>query len=308
LSESISPQVDQFRSHKRGQTALGVGLILSPSLRPLLSADPHVVDYVAIIPDTFWIDSGRGHDKRYRHIEDSIGFVDWLAARRPIVAHSIGLSIASADVFDTEHVHEIARWHGKYDFAWHSDHLSFTRVADQLHGERHTGLQLPPPCDADVLDMICERVRYVQRQVGAPFLLENNVYYVNIPEQDMSESAFLNALTTRTGCALVLDLHNLYTNARNHGVDPYAFVAELDLAAVTEVHIAGGEEFGGMYTDAHSGECPTEVWQLLELVVGAAPNLCGVTYELEPSYYGRLREEGVRDQLRQAREIWDRRH
>jgi uncharacterized protein (UPF0276 family) len=281
--------------------------MLSSALRGLLSQDPHIVDYVAVIPDTLWVDRGRGKPHRYTRIDDSVRFVDWLAERRPIVGHSVGLSIASADRFDTEHVCEIARWQATYDFPWHSDHLSYTLVADSSGGEQHTALQLPAPCDAEVLNMLAERVKYVQRQVNAPFLIENNVYYVDIPDQDMTEPAFLNAVAARTGCSLLLDLHNLYTNACNHAMDPYAYLDELDLDSVVEVHIAGGEEFAGMYTDAHSGACPEKVWDLLQHLLSRAPNVCGVTYELEPSYFSRLGNEGIREQLCRARAIWDHR-
>lgn len=73
-----------------------------------------------------------------------------------------------------------------------------------------------------------------------PFLLENNVYFTDIPEQEMTEPEFLNALTAEAGCGLLLDLHNLYANARNHGIDTEAFLHELDLSRVVEIHVAGG--------------------------------------------------------------------
>jgi uncharacterized protein (UPF0276 family) len=287
---------------------LGVGIMLSPALRGLLQSDPGIVDYVAVIPDTLWVDHGRGESTRYTHIDESVRFLDWLSERQPIVGHSIGLSIASADLFDKEHVAEIARWQSRYAFPWHSDHLSYSRLRAAQGGDRHTALPLPPPYDAEVLQLVSERVEVVQAQVHAPFLLENNVFYVDIPAQEMSEPEFLNALTARTGCGLLLDVHNLYTNAQNHGLDPHAFLDELDTDSIVEVHVAGGEEFAGMYTDAHSGACPEQVWQLLDRVLAEAPHVGGVTFELEPSYYARLREAGVREQLSRARAIWDRHH
>ena len=41
-----------------------------------------------------------------------------------------------------------------------------------------------------------------------PFLLENNVYYFDIVDQDFDEADFLNELCSATGCGIVLDLHN----------------------------------------------------------------------------------------------------
>jgi uncharacterized protein len=123
----------------------------------------------------------------------------------------------------------------------------------------------------------------------------------------MTEPEFLNALVRDGGCALLLDLHNLYTNALNHGFDASAFLSELDLDAVVEVHVAGGGEFAGVYTDSHSGPCPEQVWKLLEEIIPNTPNLKGVTFEFHDSYFPRLGADGVRDQLARARSIWSRR-
>src|SRR6185503_17942887 len=96
------------------------------------------------------------------------------------------------------------------------------------------------PYDHDVADMIAARIETIQATVPAPFLIENNVYFIDVPGQDMTEPEFLNALTRRTGCGLLLDLHNLYANARNHGFDAFAWLDQLDLERVVEIQIAGG--------------------------------------------------------------------
>src|SRR5262249_12936792 len=159
------------------------------------------------------------------------------------------------------------------------------------------------PYDEEVLEMVAERVQRFQQTVAVPLLLENSVYFVSFSDQDMTEPEFLNALTARTGCGVLLDLHNLYANARNHGFEARDFLCELDLSRVVEAHVAGGTEFAGMYTDSHSGPCPDEVWQLLEYVAPRAANLRAVTFEFHDSYYGRLGPEGVRTQLDRARQV-----
>jgi uncharacterized protein (UPF0276 family) len=147
----------------------------------------------------------------------------------------------------------------------------------------------------------------VQRAVSAPFLLENSVAFIDVPDQDMTEPEFLNAVATRSGCGLLLDVHNVYVNARNHGFDAYDFVDDLELEHVGEIHIAGGSELAGMYTDSHAGPCPEPVWELLEWVVPRAPNLSGITFEFHDSYYPLLKGDGIEAELRRSREIWDRR-
>lgn len=283
---------------------LGVGLLYNPSLSNFLRTDLDVVEQVSVIPDTLWTDHGPQADTRYTDPERSVALLEWLRQRRPLTAHSVGLSIGSADLYDEAHVEQMATWQERYGFVWHSDHLSFVRVGGAEGHDLQVGLAVPVPYDEEVLDLITERVRRVQARVPVPFLLENNVAYINLPDQDMSEPEFLNRLTASTGCGLVLDLHNVFVNATNHGFDASEFVAALDLTRVVEVHIAGGEDLDGVYTDAHSGSTPEPVWTLLEQTVKAAPNLCAITFEFHESAYPRLRVEGLRRELDRARTLW----
>jgi hypothetical protein len=57
-----------------------------------------------------------------------------------------------------------------------------------------------------------------------------------------------------------------------------------------------------MYTDAHAGPCPPEVWALLDALVPRAPRLRAVTFEFHDSYYGQLGIEGLSAQLARARQ------
>lgn len=282
-------------------------MLYNAALPDFLRVNLDRLDYVSVIPDTFWSDDGAGANPRYRELEADVDFLDWLAVRIPLVAHGIGLSIASAEFFDDEYLEQVASWQRRYDFQWHSDHLSFVRVVDEHGHDHNAGLAIPFPYDEGMLAMIVERVKVVQERVAAPFLLENNVSYIDIPDQDMSEPQFLNALTSETGCGLLLDVHNVVVNATNHGFDAHAFVKQIDLTRVGEVHVAGGSELTGMYTDSHSGASPAAVWELLDVVVDSATNLCGVTFEFHESYYPRLKWDGIREELALCRAAWERR-
>jgi len=288
---------------------LGVGLLYNPSVPEFLGNNMDYWDYVEIIPDMFWTDKGRSQTPRYIELESWIDFLEWVMGQRPVVAHNIGLSLGSADIFDLEYVNYLRQWSSRYKFVWHSDHLSFFKVGGVDGGNDHNaGLAMPIAHDFEMLDLVSNRIDVVQRTIENSFLIENNVYYVDIPDQDMSEAEFLNRLSHRTGCGILLDIHNLYANARNHGFDTRDFLNELDLTRVVEVHIAGGSELAGMYTDSHSGPCPDPVWELLEEVVPRAPHLCGITFEFHDSYYHVLKSDGIRAQLGHAKEVWDRHH
>jgi uncharacterized protein len=295
----MSPELDPLA----GLPWLGVGLLYNTSLHRFIETDLDSSDFVAIMPDIFRTDRGPGARPRFLPLETIPRVLDRFAAKRPVVAHSVGLSIGTAAFFDAEYVAEIAHWQARYGFPWHSEHLSFFRLPGANGGERHTALALPVPYDREVLRLVTERVTAIRRTVPVPFLLENNVYFADIPEQEMTEPEFLNALTAEAGCGLLLDLHNLYANARNHGFDGYAFLDQLDLSRVVEIHVAGGNEMDGIYTDSHCGPCPDEVWAMLRAVAPGAPNLRAVTFEFDDDYYGELGSAGVRAQLDRARAV-----
>ena len=224
-----------------------------------------------------------------------------------MVGHSVGLSIGSADPLDTGHVEQMAKWQARYAMPWHSDHLSFIRLPGvDAHTELSAAMALAVPYDREVLEMIAERVEYVQGRIPVPFLLENNVYYVDLPEQEMTEPEFLNALAHRTGCGLLLDVHNVVVNATNHGFDARELIHAIDLTHVVELHVAGGSELAGLYTDSHAGPVAETVWELLPGVVERCPNLCGITFEFHEGWYDTMGAAGVLREVRTARGVWDR--
>lgn len=283
---------------------LGVGLAYQAPLRPLLEAQARAFDFVEAVPDIFWTD--RGGDAVPRHLEDADGVRQVRALRRtcPVIAHSIGLSIGSADRFDRGHVAQMRRWWRWLRFPWHSDHLAY-HLADHGGVRANAGITLPLARDRETLDLLLPRIACVRRRVPVPFLLENNVYYFDIPDAEMDEAAFLNALCRESGCGLLLDLHNVYTNCRNHGGDPMALLSALDLDHVGELHVAGGMELNGFYLDAHSDVVPEEVWRLLAWVLPRCRNVGGVTFELFGSWVDDVGLEAVHEQLLRLRALWD---
>jgi uncharacterized protein (UPF0276 family) len=288
---------------------LGIGLAYQESLRPFIATSSETFDFLEVVPDMFWNDMGSSRGPRHVLTREGDDFFAWAQTlRKPVIPHSIGLSIGSAHRFDQGHVEQMARWRERLDFPWHSDHLSY-HLAD--HGgdrDLNLGLTLPLAFDRETLALVVERVRQVRQRVDRPFLLENSVYFFAIPGADFSEAAFLNRLCADSGAGLVLDLHNLYTNTRNGLVDPERFLAEIDLGHVREIHVAGGMEVDGFYLDAHSGAVPPPVWNMLARVLPRCPNLGGVVFELFGSWLPEIGEAGVAQQLARARAIWDRHH
>lgn len=282
---------------------LGIGLLYQEQLRPFIESEPARFDFLEVIPDTLWTDRGPDRGQRYIEVPHQVSFLRQLIADVPMVVHSIGLSIGSAYRFDREHVSQIASWYEWLKFPWHSDHLAFI-LAGHGASEVNVGVTLPLPYDQESLDLLAPRVAEIQSRIPVPFLLENNVYFFEYPNQDFDETTFLNLLCETSGCRLLLDLHNLYTNSRNHNIDAYAWLERLNLDNVVELHVAGGLEYDGVYQDAHSGTSPPAVWELLEWVLPRCRNVGGVVFEMLGSWYVDVGEERLAAQLSEMRELW----
>jgi len=279
----------------------GVGVLFNPALSQFVCTQSESFDYLEVIPDRSWVDRGPGFSKRFEELPEVYNILAKVARTKPVVMHCIGLSVCSACLFDEEYLSHLAQWRDKYECAWGSEHLSFSRTGTEH--ESNAAVALPVPYDFEMLDMVTERVQAAQALFSCPFLLENNVNYLTILKQEMTEAGFLNELTRRTGCYLLLDLHNVYTNAVNHKVDPRHFLTALDLTRVLEIHVAGGSSMMGFHVDSHTGPVIEEVWRLLEFVAPHAPALRGVTFEFHESSWPSLGDEGVKSQLASARDL-----
>lgn len=286
---------------------LGVGLAYQAPLRPLFEAADDDFDFAEIVPDIFWTDRGPDCVPRYIDDDEGVALVRRLAQNRPVVPHSIGLSIGSADRFDRQHVEQVRRWREWTGFPWHSDHLAF-HLADHQGQRANAGITLPLARDRETIDLLVPRIHDVMRAIPVPFLLENNVYYFDIPDAEMDEATFLDSLCRESGCGLVLDLHNVYTNARNHGFDPMDVVHALDLRHVGEIHVAGGMELDGFYLDAHSDVIPAAVWRLLEWTLPRCPRIGGVVFEVFGSWVDVVGIERIRGDLQRLKRLWARCH
>ena len=188
-----------------------------------------------------------------------------LVGRIPLNAHGIGLSIGTDVPLDLAYLDEVAEIVERLRAPTYSEHLAFTRVPG-----RDLANLLPLPKTESVAESIIGKVRTVQSRVRVPFLLENISYAFEWPDSNLSDAEFLNLICRETGAGILLDIENLYLNARNHGFDAYAFLDTLSAGLVKEVHMAGGiavNEEGlqrAFLADSHSHPIPDETLDLLE--------------------------------------------
>jgi uncharacterized protein (UPF0276 family) len=176
-----------------------------------------------------------------------------------IVPHGIGLSLGGAEPIDSWRVQALAKLAQQVQAPLVSEHLAFVRAAGL-----ETGHLLPLPRTRAMLELVIENIRQVEAELPVPLALENVSTLFEWPGAEMDEATFLTEVMQRTEAMLLLDIENVYANARNLGGDPLAFLDKLPLERVAYVHIAGGIETAGIYHDTHAQPIPEDVISLLE--------------------------------------------
>ena len=178
------------------------------------------------------------------------------------ISHGVNLSIGSADPLNEDYLKKLKKLLDRVDAAWWSDHLCFTTVAGRyLHD------LLPMPLTKEALAHVVARIKHVQAYTERPFLIENISYYMAVPGAEFTEAQFLSELLEKADCGLLLDVNNVYVNATNHSFDPFAYINELPLERVAQIHVAGHSKIDGVIIDTHGMPVIEPVFQLLQHVL-----------------------------------------
>jgi uncharacterized protein (UPF0276 family) len=290
----------------RGGRAL-VGLLNNPVVPSIVRHAPDLVEYIDVIPDRLWYDfEHQGvDDGRFRRVTGAIEQLKQCAEGRVLGGHGIGLSLPSAIPIDMAMVEEVAALAKELNFRWFSEHLSMFLVAHGSVPNSQAGLGLPVAYDEETFQIVAAKLDVVRRALGCDVMLENGAVFTPVPDTDMTEPQFLNRLHAELGCGTLLDLHNLYVGQRNGTLSPPEYLQELNPDCVQEIHIAGGDELSGFYTDSHSRLTPDEVWEWAYRFGPDFKNLKAIVFEFHESYFERLGLAGIVGELARMHELAD---
>jgi uncharacterized protein len=225
---------------------LGFGVGLRDRHATQILVDDPPLDWLEIISENYMIPGG-----------PQLRLLDRLRERYPIVMHGVSLSIASTGQPDDGYLLALKALADRLQPCWISDHLCWTGVNGRnLHD------LLPIPYTQEALDHIAQRVDRTQDVLGRALILENVSAYVRFHQSEMTEWEFIDELTRRTGCWLLLDISNVYINAFNHGFDPHVFLERVPADRVVQFHLAGHRDNGTHLVDTHDQPVSEVVWDL----------------------------------------------
>lgn len=221
-----------------------------------------------------------------------------------ILLHGVGLSIGSYDGYSKDYIKLLDELFGKLNnIRWHSEHLAYTMV----NGE-NLGTMLTLPKTDEVLDMICTRVDTIQKKYKKLFLLENVISMLPSSACKYSDAAFLNKITSLTGCGLILDVYNLECDAANFNLNINTFLEELNLSTVYEMHLAGGttDTELGFKMDIHSQLLADSTIELAQRIIDKDPvNLTAITFEMLEEFVGHHGSVAIINELKKLSEIFN---
>jgi uncharacterized protein len=214
-------------------------------------AAPPPVDWVEAVSENFMAPGGR-----------PVAVLEKVRREVPVVLHGVSLSIGSVDPLSDRYLDDLAALVCCVEPAWISDHLCWG-----THRGRYIHDLLPLPYTEEALAHVAARVERVQERLGRQVLLENVSSYVAFKDSTMTEWEFLSELARRADCGILLDVNNVYVSARNHGFDPFDYLAGIPADRVGQFHLAGHSNKGRYLLDTHDHPVPDVVWDLYRVAV-----------------------------------------
>jgi uncharacterized protein (UPF0276 family) len=207
--------------------ALGVGFPYIASM-PADFYQSGVIDFVEITPETMCIQRGNSLIPVPSQVERARATCRGL----PTVVHGVELSIGSSHDCNTGYLEMLDAFQAGWPFVWHSEHLGFQTIAADDGATLEVGVPLPMPATREAVELVAERAAAIGRRYGVPFALENPAYYIPaaaLPHdpQIADDIGLMNAIMEQSDCHQLLDLHNIYCNALNHQLDPFALIGRV---------------------------------------------------------------------------------
>lgn len=180
----------------------------------------------------------------------------------PIVIHSINLSLGTAERAPQHRIdllQETVEWARP---SWVSEHLSYSRF-DDIEIDNFIAL----PYTDEAVEVVTANIKEMQSLLGLRMAMENITHTFTWPGKQYTEAEFITRVMERADCGMLLDVTNLYINARLHGYDPYDYLRTLPRDRIMQLHLAGHSIIDGQLTDTHVGGIHPEVLDYAEWVL-----------------------------------------
>jgi len=188
-----------------------------------------------------------------------------LTERYAFLTHGLTLSLGAVDPPAPSYLAELEAEVRRLGSPWHSDHLCCSSSGSLMLHEL-----LPLQHSRESVARVADRLRATEDRLGVPMAVENVSYYAHLGAPEMPETEFISRVLEQSDCGLLLDVNNVYVNAKNHGFDAREFILDLPLERVVQVHVAGhslAQWDTSLTIDTHGAPVCDPVYDLLELAI-----------------------------------------
>ena len=250
-----------------------VGLTWHPRLAAAILAARDRIDVVEVIPEGTFLESRATHRA-----------LRTLAREIPVTIHGVSLGLASTMAVDERRLAQFARLIDDVQPECWSEHLAFVRA-----GEIELGHLAAPSRTETTIDATAANLQRAAQATGAYPLVENVATIIDPPGSALDEQTWLTRLLATTRSDLLLDLHNLYANARNFGFSAADALRSLPVERIRFIHLAGGGLIDAStgeqrWLDDHLHDVPDPVYDLLEIVGESVPHAVDVVLERDGAF------------------------
>jgi uncharacterized protein (UPF0276 family) len=238
----------------------GCGVGLRKEHFDVVLSEKAAVPFFEVISENFMVDGGR-----------PLAVLDAVRRDHAVALHGVSMSLGSAEPLDARYLARLKALVDRVQPAAVSDHLCWTGL-----GGHNSHDLLPLPFTEEAARVAARKIRRAQDVLGRRLLVENVSSYLEFRESEMGEAEFLRAVVEDADCGILLDVNNVYVNARNQGLDPVRFLDRIPACRVGQIHLAGHEDHGELVIDTHDHPVADPVWNLYRealLRFGPVPTL-----------------------------------
>ncbi|MGI8924149.1 MAG: DUF692 domain-containing protein [Fimbriimonadales bacterium] len=227
-----------------------IGLGWRAELSNWLDANPDAIDCLEVTAEHFFDEGGN--------------LLGEISSRYATFVHGLGLSLGTPGALDEATLQRFEQVARTANPLWVSEHISYTRFDGTDLGHLN-----PVPRSGEMVQVIADHAAEVAARCKKPIILENITSHLD-PGGELSDTEFLSAICERAGCGLLIDVTNLFINAKNHKFDPYDWIRRIDPSHIVQLHIVGYSLSDGVYEDHHSALIQDDLMDLLSATLDHA--------------------------------------
>ncbi len=205
-----------------------------------------------------------------------IEILDCFSKSDALTGHGVNLSPLSARFSERqeEWLYRAQEEFRSRKYVHASEHFGFSEAGPIAHGA-----PLAVPMNPESLRRGKEMLKRYADATQCPVGLENLAFAFCLDDVKR-QGDFIDNLISEVDGFLLLDLHNIYCQVENFGIQELELLNSYPLSKVREIHISGGswtESVSGkrvaVRRDTHDDDVPQEVFSLATLALKLCPNI-----------------------------------